>query len=125
MNDTKCGSRARPSGYAFPPLEVSVDSDGSAAWIVEVRGELDLATGTLLKGHLEAYNAMRAEDVRPESIIYVLTELTFMDACGLHALLDALDGHGPDTITIREPSPRVRKLLELVDLAGMIEVSPQ
>lgn len=44
-----------------------------------------------------------------------------MDASGLRALLTAIDGQGPETITIRNPSSQVRRLLELVDLDSMIE----
>src|SRR5688572_14626345 len=113
MIDPKPQFRARQSSPAPASLEVSVRSDGPTEWIVEVRGELDLASGALLKGHLEAYNATRHEGVRPERIIYLLSDLTFMDACGLHALLEAVDGNGPETISIREPSPMVRRLLAL------------
>ncbi len=114
-------SRAGPSGYDPPPFDVAVRSEESSAWVVEVRGELDLATGPMLKQHLEVYNNPSGNNGHPRRVIYLLSDLGFMDASGLHALLTAVDGHGPETITIREPSFPVRRLLELVDLDSMIE----
>lgn len=120
MTDTNFESRAGASGYDSPPLDVSVRSEGSSAWVIEVRGELDLCTGPMLKQHLE-HNDPIWNDGHPRRIAYLLTGLEFIDVSGLNALLGAVDGHGPDTITIREPSSLVRRLLELVDLAAMIE----
>ncbi|HVR32759.1 MAG TPA: STAS domain-containing protein [Acidimicrobiia bacterium] len=109
------------SGCDFPPLAVSVRSDGPSALLVEVRGELDLATAPILKQQLESYNDPSRNSGHPPSIVYLLPELKFMDSTGLHSLLTAVDGHGPETITVREPSTHVRRLLELVGLDSMIE----
>jgi len=114
-------SRAGPSVYDSPPLDVAVRSEESSAWVIEVRGELDLSTGPMLKQHLEPYNNPSANGGHPRRIVYLLPDLEFMDASGLHALLGAVDGHGPETITIREPSSSVCRLLELVGLHSMIE----
>ena len=120
MTEMVTESRAIPSGYDPPPFDVSV-SEGPSAWVIEVRGELDLATGPMLKQHLERYNDPSGNNGHPRRVIYLLPELKFMDASGLRALLTAVDGHGPETITIREPSLFVRRILELVGLDAMIE----
>lgn len=121
MTHQHSASRTTLRPYDFPLLDVSVRSDGASAWMVELSGELDLATGELLRGHLDSYNALGGHGGRPQKIVYLLSGLEFIDASGLHALLEAVDGHGPSTITIRDPSPQVRRLLEIVGLDSMIE----
>ncbi len=114
-------SRAGPLGYEPPPLDVSVRSEDPSAFVIQVQGELDLFTGPMLKRHLEPYNDPSGNNGHPRRVVYLLPELGFMDASGLRALLTAVDGHGSETITIREPSSSVCRLLELVGLDSMIE----
>ena len=121
MTDRTSESRAGPATFDSPFLDVSVRSDEPSAWVIEVRGELDLSTGPMLKQHLEPYIDPSGNNGHPRRVVYLLPELGFMDASGLHALLGAVDGHGPETITIREPSSSVCRLLELVGLDSMIE----
>ncbi|MEX1093718.1 MAG: STAS domain-containing protein [Acidimicrobiia bacterium] len=102
-------------------MDVALRAEAPSVWVIDVRGELDLFTGPMLKQHLDVYNHPSVNDGHPRSIVYSLPELWFIDASGLRALLTAVDGQGPETITIREPSSQVRRLLELVDLDSMIE----
>lgn len=118
MTDRNSQTRTGSAGYASPPLAVSVRSDEPSDLVIEVRGELDLFTGPMLRQHLEDSNG---NGRHPGRIVYLARDLEFMDACGLRALLTAVDGHGSETITIREPSPMVRRLLDVVGLASMIE----
>ncbi|HEU4320162.1 MAG TPA: STAS domain-containing protein [Acidimicrobiia bacterium] len=113
--------RAGPFGHDLPPLDVAVSSEDPSAWVVTVRGELDLATGPMLKQHLEPYRDPSGSNGHRRRVIYLLPDLEFIDASGLRALLAAVDGHDPATITIREPSSLVRRVLELVGLDAMIE----
>ncbi len=114
-------SKAGTASYDSPPFDVSVRSDDPLAWVVEVRGELDLATGPMLKQHMEPYNNPSEDDGHLRRVVYLLPGLEFIDATGLRALLDAADGRGPETITVREPSSVVCRLLELVGFDSMIE----
>ena len=114
-------SKAGTSGYDPPTLHVSVRSEDPSAFVIEVQGELDLFTGPMLQRHLEAYNNPNGNNGHPRRVTYLLPELKFMDASGLRALLTAVDGHGSETITIREPSSSVCRLLQLVGLDSMIE----
>ena len=110
-----------PAGPApTAPLVVSVRSEGPSSSVIEVRGELDVATAPILRRHLESLD-VRGEDNAFDRIVYLMPELSFMDSTGLHCILTAVAGHGPDTIGIREPSPQVRRLLELVGLGSLIE----
>lgn len=122
MNTNRFG--AGPPGD-IPLLDVSVQSDGASTLFVEVRGELDLATGAILKRHLEPYGDRSTHDGVPRRVIYRLSDLHFMDATGLNALLTAVDGHGPSTIIVREPSAPVRRVLQLVGMESIIEGADQ
>lgn len=121
MTNRQPESTAGPSGYDFPPFSVAVRSDGASSLVVEVEGELDLATGPVLQQHLGSYQEMPEREGPFPRIVYHLADLHFMDATGLEALLTAIDGHGPHSITVREPSRQVRRVFELVGLAWMIE----
>ena len=120
MTDTSFESRAARPAYGLPPFAVSVSRDEASTLLVEVRGELDIATAPTLKKHLEPYNDA-STDGRPPSIVYLLPKLDFIDSSGLQTLLTAIDGLSVETITVREPSTPVRRLLELVGMGSMIE----
>ncbi len=109
-------------GHDPPPLVVTV-SEEPFTWVIEVQGELDLFTIPLVKHHLDTYKAANGNSELPLRIVFSLPGLEFIDASGLRALLTAVDGHGPETISIREPSSVVRRLLELVELDSMIELA--
>lgn len=121
MKNDRTESRAGPLGYRSPLLDVSVQRDGASMLSVEVRGELDLATAPVLRNHLAPYSDLPKSNGHPQRVVYHLSDLSFMDATGLEALLGAIDGHSPSTITFREPSRQVRRVLELVGLESMIE----
>lgn len=121
MTITTSESRAAPSGYDPPPLVVAVSTEEPSSWVIDVRGELDLFTSPIVKQHLDLYKAESGDDWLPRRLVFSLPDLAFIDASGLRALLTAVDGHSVETITIREPSWVVRRLLDLVDLDSMIE----
>lgn len=120
MTNRQPESRAGPIGNGLPPFHVSVRRD-DASLVVEVEGELDLATGPILQQRLERYQEMPERQGSLQRIVYCLSDLRFMDATGLEALLTASEGHGPHSITVRGPSRQVRRVLELVGLDWMIE----
>lgn len=125
MTGTFSEARSGSNGYHSFPLDVAVQRHGVSTLVVEVAGELDLATAPTLKQHLEPYDGLTRTDAHPQAIVYHLANLSFIDATGLTALLTAVDGHGPSTITVRQPSPQVRRLLGLVGLESMIETEGQ
>lgn len=121
MTDKHIESGATVGGYEVPTLRVEVQFEDPSTLLVEVRGELDLATAPTLRQHLEPFATLPSIEVRRQKIIYRLAHLSFMDVAGLDGLLTAMDGHGPDTICIREPSPPVRRVFAIVGLESMIE----
>ena len=77
---------------------------------LKVVGELDVATAPQLRAALQG--AVFAD--RP---VLDLSELTFLDSCGVHAILDfarAQNGNGP--VVILDPSDAVTRLLELIGI---------
>ena len=85
----------------------SYDIEGGR--VFALRGELDASSCRGLAEHLIG---------RPGSLIVVdLSQLTFMDSSGLGAVLEARRLGA--TLTIRNPSPRVRRILDLVLVDGI------
>jgi anti-anti-sigma factor len=82
-----------------------------------VCGELDMATAPLIRQNLEPFRG------RFRALTFDLGNLTFMDAAGLSGLRFSFRGDGTG-VTIRNPSWPVRRILELVELEGLIENQP-
>ena len=85
-----------------------------------LEGELDLATVPIL---MESLDALDRED---ESVFALdLTELRFLDASGLKAILNAhrrAIRRGERGLTLLNPSQDIRRLLELTAIDLTIEV---
>ena len=119
MTNTTFREQAHPVTTP-PPFAVSVRNIGSADFVVEVRGELDLFTGPILQQQCESYFSGGSIG-HPRKVVYLLPELSFMDARGLQYLLNAVPGRVGEQITVREPSSSVSRFLEVVGLASMVE----
>jgi anti-anti-sigma factor len=81
---------------------------------VTVAGELDIATAPDLRRQL-------ARDLADDAVLVVvdLSALTFIDSCGLHALLDACENlNGRLRLIPSEPCMR------LFDIAGVTDRLP-
>lgn len=102
-----------------PPgqLTVVVRTEPEAT-VVTVRGEVDLLAAPLLTAELDAILRM---DARPIAID--LTETTFMDSAGIHALVNARQSARRHLAVICGPGP-VAKVLELLGLTEMLNVVP-
>lgn len=93
-----------------------VEERGRAA--VWLWGEHDLATVRIVTTALAA--AVAVEDV---PVVVDLSDVDFMDASTLSSLMNGrklLAGRGR-RLTVRSPQPFSRRLLELCDLAGLVE----
>lgn len=96
------------------PFEVWVrDVDGFV--VVELRGELDVATVPVLSNTLAAISG--------STVVVDLSELTFMDSSGISALIharkqSARDGYG---LVLTRPSANVERVLAIVGLADWLE----
>lgn len=125
MLETPDGSRltvcrAAPSPPRFEPsrFECSL-SYGSlqSAW-VRVAGELDLATVPQLE------LTVRRAERNARLIVLDLRELTFIDAAGLHGLVqaDARARLAGDRLVVVNGPPQIRRLLGLTRLTRLLEI---
>lgn len=119
MTDTFHRPSADHADYRSPPLEVRFDLQMPARVVIEVAGELDLATGEILRSAVaERLNSLAGESL-PAEVVYRLPNLKFIDAAGLNALLGVARPTLQDVVIV-EPSSAVRRLLGLIGLDGMI-----
>jgi anti-anti-sigma factor len=96
------------------PFSVSVHADDGAV-IAAIAGELDLATGPLVRENLRPFYGRR------DRIVYELDRIAFIDSAGLESLFDAVENG--EAIIFKNPSPSVRRILELLDLSVNVEES--
>ena len=91
-------------------FEISRTQNGDGVGLKLV-GELDLATTPEL-------NKAVLDPSLPETQLHLdLSELTFVDSCGIHAILTlarSQDGRGP--LVLLDPSVQVSRLFELLGL---------
>jgi anti-anti-sigma factor len=100
------------SSWVVPEFSVSTRVLDREA-LVAVRGELDLATGPVLS------DSVHCHDGHYERIVFDLSDLSFIDVAGFRALLQCADEK--QVMTIRSPSPAVRRLLGLLERDSLIE----
>jgi anti-sigma B factor antagonist len=81
--------------------------------LLELSGELDLATADAVRSELEA-----AEAEAPEATVVDLSELRFIDSSGLSVLSEAVERASSDgrRITFTRSSPEVERTLRLTGL---------
>ena len=86
--------------------------------VVVVRGEIDLATAPAFRAALDdAVNGSGRVEVD-------LRDTSFMDSCGLAALLAAHRrlGQAHEALVIRDPSPAVRLVLNISGVTALFDV---
>lgn len=107
-------------GPADAQLRLSVSRTGDRA-VLRLSGEIDIATEPRLRGRLrDLIEPGRPEPVR--HLVVDVAELQFLDLSGFQALLDAerqLRRRG-GSLVLRSPTRRVRRLLSLLDVAGVL-----
>jgi anti-anti-sigma factor len=101
------------------PFQISSDVQPQAA-TVAVGGEIDLGNVTELRSVLDVLVTATDGD-----IIIDLSEVSYLDSCGLHELLSAqsrvaaLDRR----FIVQQPSPIVLRLFELCDVTELFTVN--
>jgi len=96
------------------PFEVCI-RDTHGLVVVEVAGELDMATVPVLSNTLA--------EMTGSTVVVDLQELTFMDSSGISALIHARkqlvrNGHG---LVLTRPNANVERVLDIVGLADWLE----
>lgn len=96
-------------------ITTGADEDGSP--IVILGGELDSSNIDQLT---EAVASILA--LRPKRLIFDLSELRFMDSAGISVLVGI--AAQIEALQIRDPTPIVRRLIEVTGLSGVLPVAP-
>lgn len=89
---------------------------------ISAAGEIDVSTVAVLG---DALNSIIA-DGSPDDVVLEMSAVEFIDSSGLRVLIDAhssSSGHGR-RLVISEPSPVVRRLLEVSGLHTHLNVVP-
>ncbi|MBI2704790.1 MAG: STAS domain-containing protein [Actinobacteria bacterium] len=100
-----------------PPRDISVSADGA----VMVSGEIDVVNSPGLGTELSERARASAG-----ALVVDLSEVTFMDSSGLRVLLEADEAcrARQHSLVIRNPSPAVRRLLEITGLTTELSIDP-
>jgi anti-sigma B factor antagonist len=96
-------------------LVVDARRDAQGLPVIAVSGDLDISTAD----KLEAAIASIASE-QPEHLTFNLSGLRFMDSAGIAVLLRAASA--VKEVQLREPSPAVRRVLELTGLTDVLNV---
>ena len=101
--------------YVPRPFGIKVRSEG-CSMVLDVQGELDLATVPALAGAVD-----RAMAIGSVCLVLDLSELDFIDARGLGLLAVTAKRVGP--FEVRQPGAMAIRLLEITGLDSMVRVT--
>lgn len=103
-----------------PPFTAMTRLEGNTA-VVMFHGELDMGSIAVLVSSLIGIAFV------VEELVLDFSELEFIDACGLRTIASTVQqvrAYG-GSVRIRSPSPRIGRLLDLVDFKQIVEIQPQ
>lgn len=103
-----------------PHVTVTATTDGTAEH-VHVRGEIDATSAPLV---LRSVQEVALRTAGP--VVLHLGDVTFIDSCGVQALLDAHRGAGasPSRVWLGSISPPVRRVLHVTNLIDEFRIWP-
>jgi anti-sigma B factor antagonist len=110
-----------PESEGLAALDVSVEpgqSDGQ--WLVQIRGEVDVATSPNLRTELAG---LLERDAR--SLVLDLGSLSFIDSSGLGVLVEALErlkAQNGEGIVLRGMQEPVRRVFEITGLTELFTI---
>jgi len=85
--------------------------------VLGLAGELDLTCVGRIRTAIDAALAGQSEQV-----VFDLSELSFMDSSGIALLLSVAQQAGG--VSLRDPTPIIRRLIELTGLSSVLPMSP-
>ncbi len=106
---------AELEGEAGADVVVETSTDQTGAMIVSLSGELDSANA----GALDASLAPLTGDGSAQ-LVFDLSGLRFMDSAGIAVLLGVAAKVA--SVRLRDPSPTVRRVIELTGLSDVLRV---
>jgi anti-sigma B factor antagonist len=99
------------------PLGIQTWADSAGAPVIAVSGDLDIASVERLRGVVADAAAQR-----PEQLTFDVSELRFMDSAGIAVLLGAASS--VPSVRLLNPTPPVRRVIELTGLTDVLQVEP-
>jgi anti-anti-sigma regulatory factor len=82
--------------------------------VIGLFGELDLATTSVVEFIFSTTNPH-------DPVILDFAGLNFVDWAGLRSVLGLKEGMRPGSLFIRNPPPRIRNILQIVELSRFVE----
>ena len=101
------------------PAHVTEDTERNGHRVLRIRGELDMASRETVEPALN--DAAKSG----ESVILDISEMSFCDSSGI-SMFFALHGKAVAAggkLTIRDPMPAVRRVIEITNLDSVITVT--
>jgi anti-anti-sigma factor len=98
-------------------IAVATRLDPAGVPVISVSGELDSSNAAALEAAIAPVVAKH-----PKRLIFDLSELRFMDSAGIAVLVGV--AARVDALALREPSPAVRRVIELTGLTGVLPIEP-
>lgn len=105
--------RVKPAGLAT--CETLIDPSGTPT--LKLMGELDIGSRDPIR---TAFGLIIAD--KPERVVIDLSELRFIDSSGLALLLAMAEQVA--TVELRDPSPMLRKVIDLTGISGVFVITP-
>jgi anti-anti-sigma factor len=101
------------------PAKVVIDTrnDPTGVPLVILSGELDSSNIASLQAAIDSITGRR-----PKGLIFDLSGLRFMDSAGIAVLIDA--AAKVEAVHLRDPSPVVRRVIELTGLSTLLPMQP-
>jgi anti-sigma B factor antagonist len=101
-------------------MQISVQTSGANETTLVISGELDVATAAEVRSAGE-----QAVADGSQSLVVDLEAVTFLDSSGLGALIALRNASlaAQRSFSLRRPSPRVNKVLELSGLTDVFDVA--
>jgi anti-sigma B factor antagonist len=102
------------------PLQIRISESAGDAVVVRLKGEFDVSAESL-------FSRAITDGVMQDgylTVIVDLSELSFLDSTGLHALLRARDvarGRGMRLVVSR-PQPAIRRVMDLAGVGNEFEI---
>ena len=100
-------------GASGVEAHVGGDVNGDGVFVLELGGELDVSNFEEVRSKVDALL-----DADPRRVVVDLTSLSFMDSSGI-ALLVGI-GNRVDELRVRNPTPIVRRIIEICGLADAV-----
>ncbi|MGC9670584.1 STAS domain-containing protein [Planosporangium sp. 12N6] len=104
-----------------PTRDPATETDSEPVIVVTVDGALNVAAVRGLGAVVD-----RALAQRPQRLVIDLSDCTFLDASAIEVLVDAHRRvwRAGGLLTLRHPSPRVRRLLEIARVGHVLHIAP-